>query len=93
MHFLFFVPLIFFCFSFLSQGPIEEDRDHSLVDPDLTLGVPKASVQLQMDENHLVDLSNLQSSMALSFKEELKQVNLCLIPFLRFLKSAVNSMP
>lgn len=40
------------------------------------------SVQLQMDEKHLVDLSNLQSSMALSFKEKLQQVNvdLCLMP-------------
>lgn len=44
-------------------------------------------MELQMDEKHLVDLSNLQSSMALSFKEELQQVNMdFLMPFLGFFK-------
>lgn len=44
-------------------------------------------MELQMDEKHLVDLSNLQSSMALSFKEELQQVNMdFLMPFRGFFK-------
>lgn len=32
------------------------------------------SVHLELEEKHSVELSNLQSSMALSFKEELRQV-------------------
>lgn len=32
------------------------------------------SVHLKLEEKHSVELSNLQSSMVLSFKEELRQV-------------------
>lgn len=35
------VPSFFFCFSFLSQGQVEEDKDHSLTDLDLTQGEAK----------------------------------------------------
>lgn len=39
-------------------------------------------MHLELEEKHSVELSNLQSSMALSFKEELRQVRNLIHPFL-----------
>ncbi|XP_074517505.1 pericentrin isoform X9 [Sebastes fasciatus] len=63
--------------SSISQGQAEEERDDVLSDTDLTLEKHKESfdnLRLQLEEKHTMKLANLQFSMALSFKEELRQV-------------------
>ncbi|KAK9534370.1 hypothetical protein VZT92_009414 [Zoarces viviparus] len=54
--------------SFISQGQAEEEKDHVLSDTGLKLEKHK------LVEKHTMELANLESSMALSFKEELRQV-------------------
>ncbi|XP_041809392.1 pericentrin isoform X2 [Chelmon rostratus] len=64
--------------SFISQSQAEEEEDHMLSDTDLKLEKPKEvldSLGLQLEEKHILELANLRSSMALSFKEELQQVH------------------
>uniref|UniRef100_A0A4W5KUS0 ELK domain-containing protein n=1 Tax=Hucho hucho TaxID=62062 RepID=A0A4W5KUS0_9TELE len=63
--------------SFLSEGRGEEERNDVLAE--ITLKLEKhqeAFVQLriQLEERHTQELSNLRSSMALSYREELLQV-------------------
>uniref|UniRef100_A0A3Q3W5J8 Pericentrin/AKAP-450 centrosomal targeting domain-containing protein n=1 Tax=Mola mola TaxID=94237 RepID=A0A3Q3W5J8_MOLML len=53
------------------------EKDNTFSDTNLTLEKPKEtldSVCLQLEEKHTMELVNLQSSMTLSFKEELQQV-------------------
>ncbi|XP_068436282.1 pericentrin [Clinocottus analis] len=62
--------------SFISQGQAEEESDLVLSDADLKLDKHKEALdclRLQLVENHTMELANLQSSMSLSFKEELRQ--------------------
>ncbi|XP_034713635.1 pericentrin isoform X3 [Etheostoma cragini] len=63
--------------SSISQGETEEEKDHELSDTGLKLEKHKEtldSLHLQLEENHTMKLANLQSSMDLSFEEELRQV-------------------
>ncbi|XP_031703854.1 pericentrin [Anarrhichthys ocellatus] len=63
--------------SFISQGKAEEEKDHVLSDTGLKLEKHKEALdclRLQLVEKHTMELANLESSMALSFKEELRQV-------------------
>ncbi|XP_032355881.1 pericentrin isoform X2 [Etheostoma spectabile] len=63
--------------SSISQGETEEEKDHVLSDTGLKLEKNTEaldSLRLQLEENHTVKLANLQSSMDLSFEEELRQV-------------------
>ncbi|XP_029316030.1 LOW QUALITY PROTEIN: pericentrin [Cottoperca gobio] len=64
-------------FSSMSQGQAEEEKAHVLSDTDFKLEKRKEaldSLRLQLEERHTADLANLQSSMTLSFKEELQQM-------------------
>ncbi|XP_039642921.1 pericentrin isoform X3 [Perca fluviatilis] len=63
--------------SSISQGETEEEKDHVLSDTGLKLEKHKEaldSLRLQLEEKHTMKLANLQSSMDLSFEEELRQV-------------------
>ncbi|XP_068574033.1 pericentrin isoform X2 [Cebidichthys violaceus] len=63
--------------SLISQGQAEEEKDHGLSDTSLKQEKHKEALdclRLQLVEKHTMELANLQSSMALSFKEELRQV-------------------
>ncbi|XP_054469221.1 pericentrin isoform X2 [Anoplopoma fimbria] len=63
--------------SFLSQGQAEEEEDHAFSDTGLKQEKHKEALDclgLQLVEKHTMELANLQSSMAFSFKEELRQV-------------------
>ncbi|KAM6917864.1 pericentrin isoform 2-T2 [Lycodopsis pacificus] len=63
--------------SFISQGQAEEENDHVLSDTGLKLEKHKETLDcllLQLVEKHTMELASLESSMALSFKEELRQV-------------------
>uniref|UniRef100_A0AAQ4QNG3 Pericentrin/AKAP-450 centrosomal targeting domain-containing protein n=1 Tax=Gasterosteus aculeatus aculeatus TaxID=481459 RepID=A0AAQ4QNG3_GASAC len=62
--------------SFISQGQVEEEKDQHY-DTSLELEKheePLDCLRRQLVEEHAMALANLQSSMALSFKEELRQV-------------------
>ncbi|XP_051244571.1 pericentrin isoform X2 [Dicentrarchus labrax] len=61
--------------SFISQGQAEEEEDHVLSDTSFKLEKHKEaleSLHLQLEEKHTMELSDLRSSMALSFKEEMR---------------------
>ncbi|XP_031165616.2 pericentrin isoform X6 [Sander lucioperca] len=63
--------------SSISQGETEEEKDHVLSDTGLKLEKHKEaldSLRLQLEEKHTMKLATLQSSMDLSFEEELRQV-------------------
>ncbi|XP_078134423.1 pericentrin isoform X2 [Sander vitreus] len=63
--------------SSISQGETEEEKDHVLPDTGLKLEKHKEaldSLRLRLEEKHTMKLATLQSSMDLSFEEELRQV-------------------
>ncbi|KAM8917072.1 pericentrin isoform 2-T2 [Spinachia spinachia] len=64
-------------FSSVSQGQIEEEKDHDHYDTGLELEKdeePLDRLRRQLVEEHAMELANQQSSMVLSFKGELRQV-------------------
>ncbi|XP_068194522.1 pericentrin [Antennarius striatus] len=63
--------------SFNFEGQPLEETNHELSGTDLKCEKPKElldSLRLQLEEKHTMELASLQSSMSLSFKEELQQV-------------------
>ncbi|XP_055764487.1 A-kinase anchor protein 9-like isoform X2 [Salvelinus fontinalis] len=63
--------------SFLSEGRGEEERTDILAEITLKLEKHQEAfdqLRIQLEERHTQELSNLQSSMALSYREELLQV-------------------
>ncbi|XP_034530488.1 pericentrin isoform X2 [Notolabrus celidotus] len=70
--------------SFISQSQAEGGKDHMALDTSLNLEKQKEeldSLLLEREEKHTVELSNLRTTMALSFKEELQQVRSDLTDF------------
>ncbi|CAJ1074387.1 pericentrin isoform X4 [Xyrichtys novacula] len=70
--------------SSISHSKMVEEKYHVLPDADLNLEKQKEmldSLQLELEEKHSLELSDLQTSMTLSFKEELQQVRSDLTDF------------
>ncbi|XP_065822477.1 pericentrin isoform X2 [Labrus bergylta] len=70
--------------SSLSQSLVEENKEHATSDADLKQEKQKEihdSLCLQLEERHTEELSDLRSSMAISFKKELQQVRSDLTDF------------